>query len=87
MCGDLKAKIGTFVDHYNHRRYYESLNNLTPADVYFGRGVNPARKRKDQTHHNRKSTLATSNDRPINSTIRWAASSNKSWPGLSQIIR
>ncbi len=25
--GDLKAKIGAFVDHYNHRRYHESLNN------------------------------------------------------------
>ncbi|MDZ5696698.1 IS3 family transposase [Chelativorans sp. M5D2P16] len=36
--GDLKAQIGTFVDHYNHRRYHESLGNLTPADVYFGRG-------------------------------------------------
>ena len=36
--GDLKAHIGRFVDHYNHRRYHESLQNLTPADVYFGRG-------------------------------------------------
>jgi transposase InsO family protein len=36
--GDLAAQIGRFVEHYNHRRYHESLANLTPADVYFGRG-------------------------------------------------
>ncbi len=36
--GDLEAAIGDFVGHYNHRRYHESLKNLTPADVYFGRG-------------------------------------------------
>ena len=35
--GDLKASVGTFVEHYNHRRHHESLANLTPADVYFGR--------------------------------------------------
>jgi hypothetical protein len=25
-----------FVDYYNNRRYQESLDNLTPATVYFG---------------------------------------------------
>ena len=36
--GDIEASIGRFVDHYSHRRYHESLNNLTHADLYFGRG-------------------------------------------------
>ena len=36
--GDLTQQIDAFVEHYNHQRYHESLQNLTPADVYFGRG-------------------------------------------------
>jgi len=36
--GALEAQVGAFVEHYNHARAHESLSNLTPADVYFGRG-------------------------------------------------
>jgi len=34
---DLENQIGAFVDQYNNHRYHESLNNVTPADAYFGR--------------------------------------------------
>jgi putative transposase len=44
--GDLECQISAFVDHYNHRRYHESLGNLTPADVYFGRDKAIIERRK-----------------------------------------
>jgi hypothetical protein len=43
--GNQQCAIADFVDHHNHRRYNESLDNLTLADVDFGRskciGVSP----------------------------------------------
>ena len=36
--GALEAQVGAFVEYYNQARAHESLSNLTPADVYFGRG-------------------------------------------------
>ena len=44
--GNLEQQIGAFVDHYNNHRYHESLNNVTPADVYFGRDKDILRERK-----------------------------------------
>jgi putative transposase len=34
---DLDEQIGAFVEHYNHVRYHGSIENVTLADVYFGR--------------------------------------------------
>ena len=38
--------IEAFVDHYNHQRFHESLNNVTPSDVYFGRDKTILKHRK-----------------------------------------
>ncbi len=34
---ELESSIREFVRYYNDRRYHESLENCTPADVYYGR--------------------------------------------------
>jgi transposase InsO family protein len=44
--GDLKARIDEFVNYYNTQRYHESLNNLTPEDVYTGRGQTVLNRRR-----------------------------------------
>lgn len=44
--GNLERQIAHFVDYYNNESYHESLNNVTPADVYFGRDRSIIRERK-----------------------------------------
>lgn len=45
--GDLERQTAAFVDHYNNHRYHESLANLTPADVYHGRGAKILKMREE----------------------------------------
>ena len=45
--GDLEAQIEAFVEYYNNHRYHESLGNLTPADVYFGRAEQVLKQREE----------------------------------------
>ena len=54
---ELESRIGEFINHYNTRRYHESLNNLTPEDMWLGRGkdiLEQRRKIKTQTLRLRK---------------------------------
>ena len=55
--GDLERQIEDFVEHYNHHRYHESLKNVTPADVYFGRAqsiLNNRERIKQKTIEHRR---------------------------------
>ena len=45
--GDLERAFAAFIDHYNHCRYHESLGNLTPAGVYFGRAEQILKQREE----------------------------------------
>jgi putative transposase len=35
--GELERAIAKWVRYYNHDRYHESLQNVTPADVFYGK--------------------------------------------------
>jgi transposase InsO family protein len=43
---ELKDQIDLFIEYYNNDRYHEALNNLTPADVYYGRSRDILTRRK-----------------------------------------
>ena len=64
---ELQEQLQRFVNYYNHERYHESLDNLTPADVYYGRGQEILEQRENiklntlamrrQLHYDRQSKL------------------------------
>jgi len=45
--GELEYALEQFVEYYNNQRYHESLDNLTPADVYYGRDKDILTKRDE----------------------------------------
>lgn len=67
--GELEIEISRFVEYYNNERYHESLRNVTPADVYFGRNERIETRReqlKRKTLHLRKmQNLTNYNNQPI----------------------
>ena len=55
--GELEQRLSEFIEYYNNYRYHESLNNLTPADVFYGRDKKILKKRKQvklETINNRR---------------------------------
>lgn len=52
--GELREHLQRFIAYYNHERHHESLDNLTPADVFYGRG----QEILDQRHAITLNTLA-----------------------------
>ena len=34
---EVERAVGGFAEECNHRRYHEALQNVTPADMFFGR--------------------------------------------------
>jgi len=54
---ELTKSIREWVDYYNHHRYHEAINNVTPADKYYGRDKDILKNRmkiKKQTIRNRR---------------------------------
>jgi len=69
---ELEQSIADFVEYYNNERYHESIDNLTPADVYSGKSEEVLSKReqikKITLEKRRRRNLQTSSITMYNST-------------------
>ena len=54
---ELENAIGGWVKYYNERRFHESLDNLTPKDVYLGQGEKIKNIREITTVHEKPLTF------------------------------
>ncbi len=48
---ELQEHLQRFISYYNHERYHESLDNLTPADVFYGRDQDILEQRQQIKHN------------------------------------
>ena len=56
---ELEKRLEEFVNYYNHERYHESIDNLTPGDAYAGHRIkilNERAKIKQRTMKMRRMT-------------------------------
>ena len=44
---ELQRELASFVEFYNYQHYHEALDNMTPADVFFGRQKEVLDKREE----------------------------------------
>jgi transposase InsO family protein len=75
--GDLEEKIRAFVDYYNYERVHESIGNVTPADVFFGKRQEILDRReiiKRKTMNNRRIQHRASMAQEINNSTRQTVS-------------
>ena len=88
--GNFERQIGVFVEYNTNQRYHESLKNVTPADVYFGRDKAILRKRRRSVNRRSNNAACNTRNKPRNQSINQsherAKASNTQAAMMSQYI-
>ena len=66
---ELEHEIARFVRYYNNERYHESLDNVTPADVYYGRHAEIITRRQQLKQQTLKRRRRYNLSQPIIQTV------------------
>ena len=81
---ELQRALARFVENYNHRRYHESLQNETPADVYHGRRPQILARREQIKQRTLRARWRENQRTPHHAAQRQAVSlaTQPQWSGL-----